>query len=137
MMTSAWSRTEVLEPTECLALLSSVRLGRVGLCRPDDPQVLPVNHTVLDGNIVFRTDLYGVLAEGTRGGTVAFEADELDDRLQSGWSVLVVGEAEHVEAPAEMADAFRRMGEPWAPGTRPLVARIVPTRVTGRRFLKH
>ena len=34
-------------------------------------------------------DLYGAVAEATRTGTVAFEADELDDGLRSGWSVSV------------------------------------------------
>jgi len=84
-----------------------------------------------------RTDVYGVLAEGTRdGGIVAFQADEIDDRLQSGWSVLVVGPAEHVEDRAELVAAFERMGDPWAPGTRQLVARISPAEVTGRRFYR-
>jgi hypothetical protein len=136
MTTPTWGHVEALEPAECMRLLASARLGRVGLTTPDGPQVLPVNHTVLDGTIVFRTDLYGALAAGTRDDVVAFEADELDDLMRSGWSVLVVGRAEHVEEHAEMAEAFRRMGQPWAPGLRPLVARIVPSRVTGRRFTR-
>ena len=117
-----------------MRLLSSARWGRVGLTTPDGPVVLPVNHAVLDGSVVFRTDLYGVLADGTDGAVVAFEVDELDDRMRSGWSVLVTGRAEHVEAPVEVAEAFGRLDQPWAPGPRPLVARIVLTRVTGRRF---
>jgi len=133
-MTSTWQRAEALEPPECMRLLASVRLGRLAWASDAGPQVLPVNHSVLDGNIVLRTDLYSTVAEGTRSGTVAFEADELDDRLRSGWSVLVLGQAEHVEDPKEMADLFHRMGEPWAPGSRPLVARVVPSQVTGRRF---
>ena len=135
-MTSTWQRVEPLEPSECMQLLGSVRLGRVGWAGAEGPSVLPVNHSVIEGNVVFRTDLYSSLADGTRSGTVAFEADELDDRLQSGWSVLVLGRAEHVEDPAEMADLFHRMGQPWAPGSRPLVARVIPSQVTGRRFLK-
>jgi nitroimidazol reductase NimA-like FMN-containing flavoprotein (pyridoxamine 5'-phosphate oxidase superfamily) len=134
MTTPMWEHVVALEPEECVRLLSSARLGRVGLNTPDGPQVLPVNHAVMDGAIVFRTDLYGVLADGAQGDVVAFEVDELDDRMRSGWSVLVVGRAEHVEEHAEVADAFRRLGQPWAPGPRPLVARIVPSRVTGRRF---
>jgi nitroimidazol reductase NimA-like FMN-containing flavoprotein (pyridoxamine 5'-phosphate oxidase superfamily) len=133
-MTSNWQRAETLQPAECWSLLRSVRMGRVGLWDAQGPQVLPVNHSVVEQTVVFRTDLYGSLAEGTRGTEVAFEADELDDRLDSGWSVLVVGRVAHVEDPEEMADLFGRLGEPWAPGGRPLVARIVPTRVTGRRF---
>lgn len=133
-MTTMWTQAESLEPAECLRLLSSARLGRVGFSAPEGPQILPVNHTVLDGAVVFRTDLYSSLAEATHGSTVAFEADELDDRMQSGWSVLVVGSAEHVEDHDEMVDVFARMGQPWAPGSRPLLARIVPSTVTGRRF---
>jgi|1185.fasta_scaffold127268_2 nitroimidazol reductase NimA-like FMN-containing flavoprotein (pyridoxamine 5'-phosphate oxidase superfamily) len=135
-MTSTWQRVETLEPSECMRLLASVRLGRLAWAGEAGPQVLPVNHSVLEGNIVLRTDLYSTVAEATRSGTVAFEADELDDRLRSGWSVLVLGEAEHVEDPKEMADLFHRMGQPWAPGSRPLVARVVPSQVTGRRFHK-
>ena len=134
MPPALWSQAESLEPDECLRLLSSARVGRLGFTAPTGPQVLPVNYTLLDGAIVLRTDLYSTIADGTRGTVVAFEVDELDDRLQSGWSVLAVGEAHHVEDHAEMADLFRRAGEPWAPGSRPLVARIVPSRVTGRRF---
>jgi uncharacterized protein len=135
-MTSTWQVMEPLEPSECMRLLASVRLGRLAWSGPEGPHVLPVNHSVLEGNVVIRTDLYSTIAEGTRSGTVAFEADELDDRLTSGWSVLVRGRAEHVEDRTEMADLFRRMGQPWAPGSRPLVARVVPAQVTGRRFLK-
>lgn len=62
------------------------------------------------------------------------KADKLDDRMQSGWSVLVVGLAEHVEDHAKMAEIFTRIGQPWTPGSRPPIARIVPSQVTGRRF---
>ena len=133
-MRSTWSRSEALEPADCMKLLSSVRWGRVAWTGDAGPQVLPVNHSVLDGNIVFRTDIYSTIADATREGTVAFQADELDDRMLSGWSVLVVGRPEHVEDLPEMRELFRRMGEPWAPGSRPLVARIFPAQVTGRRF---
>jgi len=133
-MTTTWQRAETLSLAECWTLLRSARMGRVGLWDDRGPQVLPVNHNVVDETIVFRTDLYSSLAEGSRGSRVAFEADELDDRMESGWSVLVVGRAEHVEDPAELAALHARLDEPWAPGSRPLVARIVPDQVTGRRF---
>ena len=135
-MRSTWRRAETLDVGECMRLLSSARLGRCAWAGETGPQVLPVNHAVVDGEVLFRTDLYGVLAEATRSGVVAYEADELDDRMESGWSVLVVGRAEQVEDPTEVASLFRRLGEPWAPGARPVVVRIMPSRVTGRRFHK-
>jgi hypothetical protein len=91
---------------------------------------------VLDGNVFFRTGLYGDLAESAAGGAVALEADELDDRLHSGWSVVVLGEAEQVQDPDELAALFRRLPQPWAPGSRPVLVRIVVSQVTGRRFFK-
>jgi|tagenome__1003787_1003787.scaffolds.fasta_scaffold20867840_3 nitroimidazol reductase NimA-like FMN-containing flavoprotein (pyridoxamine 5'-phosphate oxidase superfamily) len=136
-MTTLWNVATSLEPSECLRLLRSARLGRVGMCTAAGPQVLPVNYTVVDGNILLRTDLYSAVAAGTEDATVAFEVDELDDRLDEGWSVLVVGRADHVEDRAEMQALFARAGTPWAPGSRPLVARIVPDQVTGRRFRRH
>ncbi|MBA2508017.1 MAG: pyridoxamine 5'-phosphate oxidase family protein, partial [Nocardioidaceae bacterium] len=47
------------------------------------------------------------------------EADEIDDLMNSGWSVQVVGRARHVYDQAEVSDVFERLSDPWAPGTRP------------------
>ena len=133
-MTSAWDSVSALDPEECMRLLSSARMGRVGFCTPAGPQVLPVNHRVLDGGIVFRTDLYGAIAAATTDGTVAFETDEIDDRMQSGWSVLVVGRSQHLQDPVQLPEVFQHLDEPWAPGPRPVVVRISPAQVSGRRF---
>jgi nitroimidazol reductase NimA-like FMN-containing flavoprotein (pyridoxamine 5'-phosphate oxidase superfamily) len=103
------------------------------MCTDQGPQILPVNYTLVDDAIMFRTHLYSALAAGTTQGTVAFEVDELDDRLEFGWSVLAIGRAEHVQG-EDMIEIFRALREPWAPGSRPLVARIVPDVITGRRF---
>lgn len=135
-MTSTWARMEPLDEAESMRMLGSVRWGRFAWSGTEGPRVLPVNHTVLDGNVLFRTELYGSLAEATSSGAVAFEADELDDRMSSGWSVVVLGRAEHVEDPADLASLFSRLGQPWAPGSRPLLVRILPNQVTGRRFLR-
>jgi nitroimidazol reductase NimA-like FMN-containing flavoprotein (pyridoxamine 5'-phosphate oxidase superfamily) len=136
-MTSTWSRVEELDRAEALRMLESVRWGRYGWSTPEGPRMLPVNYSVLDGAVYFRTGLHGSIAEGSTGNDAAFEADELDDRLTSGWSVVVLGRAEQVQDPAEVAALFRRMREPWAPGTRPVLVRIVPSEITGRRFSRH
>src|SRR3954469_5286993 len=90
-MRSTWDRVVELDPTDCMRLLSSVRLGRVAWTGADGPQVLPVNHTVLDGQTSSAQPSTAPLLTppGTTGS--AFEADELDDRMASGWSVLAVG----------------------------------------------
>ena len=119
-----------------MRMLGSVRWGRCAWSGPEGPRILPVNHSVLDGNVYFRTALYGGLADAASGNAVALEADELDDRLSSGWSVVVLGLAEQVVDPDEVSSLFRRIGQPWAPGSRPVLVRILPSQVTGRRFLR-
>jgi nitroimidazol reductase NimA-like FMN-containing flavoprotein (pyridoxamine 5'-phosphate oxidase superfamily) len=136
MTTTTWRRTEALDHADCLALLSSARVGRVGWMGDDGPQILPVNHTVLDGTVLFRTDLYTSLADASSAGVVAFEADELDDLMSTGWSVMLTGRVEQVQDPPELAALFQRMRPPWAPGSRPVVTRIVPSHLSGRRFAK-
>jgi nitroimidazol reductase NimA-like FMN-containing flavoprotein (pyridoxamine 5'-phosphate oxidase superfamily) len=135
-MTPTWARMEPLDEVESMRLLESVRWGRCAWTGPDGPRILPVNLSVLDGNVFFRTALYGGLADAASGDAVAMEADELDDRLSSGWSVVVIGRAEQVDDPAEIATLFRRIDQPWAPGSRPVLVRVVPSQVTGRRFLR-
>jgi nitroimidazol reductase NimA-like FMN-containing flavoprotein (pyridoxamine 5'-phosphate oxidase superfamily) len=135
-MTSTWTRVEVLDEAEAMRMLGSARWGRCAWSDPEGPRILPVNYSVLDGNVLLRTELYGSLAGAASGNAVALEADELDDRLSSGWSVVVLGRAEQVHDPAEIASLFPRMPQPWAPGSRPVLVRILPSQVTGRRFLK-
>lgn len=134
--TTTWQTVRILEPEECLRLLASAWVARVGLTTDEGPQVLPVNHTVLDGAVYFRTTLDSTLVEGTRDAVVAVEADELSDRMEASWSVLAVGQATHVEDHAETSDVFARMREPWAPGSRTLLVKVVPTKLTGRRFAR-
>ena len=135
-MTPAWARMQALDETESMRLLESARWGRCAWSTPAGPRILPINYSVLDGNVFFRTGLNGRLAEATTGGPVALEADELDDGMQSAWSVVVLGRAEQVTDPVEVASIFARIREPWAPESRPVLVRIVPTELTGRRFLK-
>jgi nitroimidazol reductase NimA-like FMN-containing flavoprotein (pyridoxamine 5'-phosphate oxidase superfamily) len=135
-MSSTWSAVEVLAEPDCMRLLASVKWGRLAWSGPAGPRILPVNYSIVDGAVYLRTDLYGSITDAANGEAVALEADELDDRLSSGWSVVVLGRAEQIHDKPELADLFRQVGAPWAPGSRPLLVRIVPSQVTGRRFLK-
>lgn len=117
---------------ECRDRLGTHGVGRLGLATPQGPAVLPVNYTVLGGTLVYRTAA-GTVTAAADGSEVAFEVDHVDDAQSQGWSVLVVGTAEHVTEP----DTVRRLAEqsvtpPWAGGKRDLWVRIDPKRVTGR-----
>lgn len=134
-MPGTWKRMESLQPDECLRLLGDKPVGRVGFWGPDGPQVLPVNHALVSGNVVFRVAAHTAMAQALRSGTVAFEVDDIDDLTQTGWSVLVVGKSEYVEDPADMTETWgHRLPDPWAPGVRTLVVRVVTDRVSGRRI---
>ncbi len=117
---------------ECWNRLGTHGVGRIALSVRSMPTVLPVNYTVIDRAIVYRTTW--VLATAAAVPVeVAFEVDRVDEALSQGWSVLAVGPAEAVT----QADEMRRLAEravsaPWAGGDRPAWVRITPREVTGR-----
>jgi nitroimidazol reductase NimA-like FMN-containing flavoprotein (pyridoxamine 5'-phosphate oxidase superfamily) len=125
---------EVLSGTECLRLLATVPIGRVCYTRQALPAVEPVNFALCDGAIVIRTAAGGKLAAAIRRAVVAFQADNIDPVLRSGWSVTVVGRCEDVTDAAEVARLDELGLEPWAPGARDHFIRIQPGIVTGRRL---
>jgi uncharacterized protein len=126
-----------LEPLpfdECLRLLASVPVGRVGFCADGEVVLLPVNHAVDRQDVVFRTVRGAKLSAAEAKNTVAFEADSYDPEARSGWSVLVNGRAEAVYEDDEIRRLDRLGLYPWAAAVdRPFWIRIRPTSVTGRR----
>ena len=129
---------EELDENECLYLISPGGVGRIAYTGRFGPAVLPVNYSVQDGAVLFRTVEYGPLDQDLRTGIanadyiVAFEIDDIDMAERRGWSVLIQGPAHHLCVDEE--DAIRKGGiETWAPGDRDLFIRIVPSRITGRR----
>jgi len=126
-----------LPPEECRELLAAKAVGRVGFNGADGPQVLPVTYVFRQGTIFFRTAAGGALAEAMRGSRVAFEVDDVDEFLQSGWSVLAVGDAQLVEDEQLRLELWGDQGpKPWAAGLRTQFVRIDPSRLTGRRVLQ-
>lgn len=97
------------------------------------PVAIPVNYQLLDGHVVLRTAFDSTLDRAV-GNRVGFEVDHLDHAFARGWSVLVTGRLERVAGPEEVARLTRRSAVPWAGGDRPIVLRIDPGRITGRRI---
>jgi len=132
---ATWAPLQTLSEAECLRLLTDKPMGRVAFWDSEGPHVLPVNHAVFQGDVVFRVAAHTQLARGLRDGTVAFEVDDIEDVTQSGWSVLVVGRPEYVEDPVAMSEIWgRRLPDAWAPGSRTLVIRIATQKISGRRI---
>ena len=133
-------RVSVLSDEECWAALREDEVGRLGFVLGEEVEVVPVNYAVDDPSpgsdrgpsLLFRTaegsKLLGVLLHPQ----VAFEIDRYDER--SALSVVVRGTARRLEEDeAHRADQLPL--RPWVPTPKYDVVEIVPTQVSGRRFL--
>lgn len=120
---------------ECRELLDTQSVGRVAFVGPDGVRIVPVNFTLRDGAVEFRTTSYSELATHAPGTRVAFEVDELDPVHRSGWSVIVTGDCDRVveESGSTHTPPVPSGAEPWAGGRRTLVLRLELHQVTGRR----
>jgi len=124
-----------LDRAESLELLTSKKVGRLGFLSESGPQILPLNYALVDDHVIVRTVAYGAAARGALDQRVAFEVDDVDEFLQAGWSVLVVGPAQLL-SDAQLEQL--RLGtapEPWAEGPRTLFISIGCQQISGRRLI--
>lgn len=120
---------------KCAELLASGAVGRVAVCTPDGPRIIPVNYSVVDETIVFRTTPYSVLGTHAWTTPLGFEVDHLDPDTRSGWSVVATGRGALIEDPDELARIRAHCDpEPWAAGQRMLYIRLRWEDLTGRRI---
>jgi uncharacterized protein len=123
-----------LSRAEALALLGAEEIGRVVYCDRQGPLAVPVNFTLDEETIVFRTASGNSLAAHLReSSTCAFEVDRIDTTTRSGWSVVVRGSAALVRHPGVATQLSSPV--PWPEGTRQFFIRITPLEVTGRRLV--
>lgn len=124
-----------LSTDECRELLSAGLVGRVAVCTPVGPHIVPVNYAVVDDSVVLRTSPYSVLGSHARGSILAVEIDTFDYERQRGWSVVARGRAEAVTG-AEDLNHIRSVWDPraWASGQRNLYLRVRWSELTGRRL---
>ena len=125
---------EVLDRDECLKLLSTATLGRVGVTVRALPMVLPVNFRLVGDRVLFRTGLGSKLDAATNNAVVAFEADQVDPFSHSGWSVVVTGIAREVTDPGELARLDRENIPRWAPSGNGRIVEVSTEMVSGRRL---
>jgi nitroimidazol reductase NimA-like FMN-containing flavoprotein (pyridoxamine 5'-phosphate oxidase superfamily) len=124
---------EILEPDECLRLLASVKIGRVGMSTDSGPIVLPVTYAVDGRRVVFCSTPGTKLHAALERATVAFEADDVDPDLRFGWSVCLTGPARILRDLDDIARANRLGVQPWVRFTDPAYVAIEGEIVTGRR----
>ena len=121
--------------TECEELLRAGLVGRVAVCTPAGPQILPVNYSVVDDAIVLRTTPYSLLGSQAQGTVLALEVDQFDYEYHLGWSVVARGRGEAV-MDADDLDHIRHTWNPvpWVAGGRVLYLKFKWTELTGRRL---
>lgn len=125
---------EILTEEECRALLSEVPLGRIVFTDRALPAIQPVNFALADGNVVIRTSSGSKLAAAARNAVVAFEVDQFDPAIRSGWSVVIVGHARIVSENGELSHLRSLPLRSWAPGDRDHYIAITPELISGRRI---
>ncbi|WP_166905888.1 pyridoxamine 5'-phosphate oxidase family protein [Mycobacterium sp. DL440] len=131
------SEVGVLTRRQCLDLLEGVRVGRLVFTEDALPAVQPVNFRVWHDDVVIRVAGGPKLIAATDHQVVAFEADELDADLRTGWSVTIVGHAEHITDVDEQVEVAGTFVQPWAEGRRDHFVRIRSEKVTGRQLRNH
>lgn len=126
-------RLETLDRDECRRLLGSTNIGRLGYCTDSGPRILPMNYTLVSESVTFRTGLDTEASQALFDHPIAFEVDQVDEFLQSGWSVLVVGNAQPLDEASLLLLDVGQSPEPWPEGRRSLAVQLPPTMMTGRR----
>jgi uncharacterized protein len=134
---SAWlGELERLSTRECLRLLRSRELGRVGFEFAARPVILPVNYRVIANGIVFRAAPGNKLSAALMRARVAFEVDDAEPSGRSGWSVLVVGHATELRDDTSVKAAQQLGVSPWAPGEHAHFVVVPADEISGRRFAR-
>lgn len=136
---------KILTEQECHELLGTVPLGRIVFTDRALPAIQPVNFIIADGDVVILTSAGSKLAAAARNAVVAFEIDQFDQKIQSGWSVVVIGHARVVAEDGELNRLRALPLKPWsaeepvhfiAISTEMISGRRIPSR-TGRRDHPH
>ena len=100
--------------SECLALLRSTKVGRVGVSLAALPAILPVNFVLFDDAVAFWTVPGTKLDAALSGAVVAFQADAYAPDGSAGQHLQFVGQAAEMTDPVKL-DALRYSGlESWA-----------------------
>jgi hypothetical protein len=129
------SRLFELDDDECLQLLGAGVFGRIAFCTPRGPEMMPINYTTVDGEILMRTSAESHAAHYVDGAPLLFETDYVNYERWYGWSVIARGIGESVDE-EHLTTAERSVPEPqpWARRGEPLWVRLRWTELTGRRI---
>lgn len=122
-----------LAAEECLGLLATAPIGRLGLTVGALPLVLPVNFALSELGILVRTSSGSKLDAAVANQVVCFEADGVDVFAHGGWSVVVTGVA-RVLTDGEVAQISATHLPHWVDDGAEHVVAIATEHISGRRL---
>lgn len=122
-----------LDREECLRLLASAPIGRLGLTVGALPLVLPVNFALSEMGILVRTSAGSKLDAAVANHVVCFEADGVEAFAHGGWSVIVTGVA-RVLTDGDVAQISVAHLPHWVDDGAEHVMAISTDRISGRRL---
>lgn len=126
------SGVDELDPAASFELLGAKGVGRLGVQDASGVDIFPVNYTVHDGKLYFRSGPGVKLIRITESPEVAFEVDGND--AEWSWSVVLKGEAERLDDDAEIITSGIHDAATAHPSDKYNYVRIRPRQITGRRF---
>lgn len=126
------SHLSTLTRAECLELLVQAVVGRIGYVTDGIAIILPVNFTVLDGDIIFCTANGSLLKWLRLRGHLSFQVDESRWADREGWSVLIHGVAREVTDPHELEVLRRGPMRSWLRSSAEHWVRIRIETISGR-----
>ncbi len=126
------SESHELDAHECWKYIGTTSLGRLAVVVDGRPEIFPVNYVPDEGSVVFRTGQGTKLGATTAGQPLALEIDGMNRYGTIAWSVVLKGLPEEIR---DARDLPVEIPAPWEGGEKEHVIRIVPTQLSGRRFV--
>ncbi len=123
---------DLLHREAWMKLVRTASVGRLIFTEQALPAVHLVDFRWWRGDVVIRITDPAVLAAASGNRIVAFETDELDADLQSGWSVTVVGHARVITEVPDLMELSTIFSRPSIGGRCDYFVRIKTEKVTGR-----
>ena len=121
-----------LSEPACWELLPDSGIGRLAWAAPDGRiLVIPINYGRDGRTVIVRTGDAEFRHAARAGTRFAFQVEDLEPGLRSGWTLLFDGTFSEV-VEDDLADRIARLVDPSLREPRPYVLLLTTTRVTGR-----
>ena len=123
---------DVLSEEECWTLVDEAPIGRLAVRAGDGIDIFPVNFTVRDRTLYFRSAPGSKLVDIAHASSVAFEID--GQHRHTHWSVVVHGSAERMSYDSDIEASGVLDLDTMTSSAKWNYVRITPVTVSGRRF---